>query len=130
MVLIREYPGFLNEGQKGGNPVDKEHFSALAKELSDAFQPKGYLLTAAVSAGKGTIDIAYDVPALSKYLNFINLMAYDFHGGWEQETGANAPLHPKQGASGIDLEFTVEYGVNYWLKKGADPKKIVNLFKF
>ena len=126
--MIREYPGYLDQGKLGGNPADKQNYVELIKELHEAFQPKGYLLTAAASAGKQAIDIAYDVPALSKYFHYINVMTYDFHGAWEQETGANAPLHPLPGAKGIDLEFTVEYAINYWLKLGADPKKIVCLF--
>ena len=44
------------------------------------FDKKGLLLTAAVSAGKKTIDKAYDVPVMSETLDFINVMTYDFHG--------------------------------------------------
>ena len=128
LLSNREYPGFQDYGQKIGNPNDKENFAVLIKELHDAFQQKGYVLSAAVAAEKYKIDIAYDVPSLSKYLNFINLMTYDFHGSWVNETGANAPLHPKANDAKINQELTVEFAVNYWLMKGADPKKIVSLF--
>lgn len=59
----------------------------MIAELKEAFTPKGYLLTAAVSAGFWTIDTAYDIPMVSKYLDYINIMAYDFHGAWDQRTG-------------------------------------------
>ena len=69
----------------------------LAKELSAAFIPKGFLLSAAVSAGKPTIDKAYDVQALGQHLDFINVMSYDFRGSWDGKTGHHSPLyhHPE-----------------------------------
>ena len=44
------------------------------------FDEHGLMLTAAVSAGKATIDKAYDVPVMAQTLDYINLMSYDFHG--------------------------------------------------
>ena len=69
----------------------------FAKELSAAFKPKGLLLSAAVSAGKSTIEKAYDVPVLGEYLDFINVMTYDMHGHWDKKTGHHSPLyhHPE-----------------------------------
>ena len=40
----------------------------------------------------------------------------------------NAPLHPHPNDSEGDKEFTIEYAVDYWLRLGADPRKIV-IFK-
>ena len=39
----------------------------------------------------------YDVPALSEYLDIINVMTYDFHGHWDKKTGHVAPMyqHPE-----------------------------------
>jgi chitinase len=68
-------------------------FGVFAKELSAAFKPKGLLLSAAVSAGKSTIEKAYDVPVLGQYLDFINVMTYDFHGSWDKKTGHHSPLY-------------------------------------
>ena len=64
-----------------------------AEELSNALKPKGLLLSAAVSASQPTIDKAYDVPSLSKNLDFINVMTYDFHGHWDKKTGHVSPLY-------------------------------------
>lgn len=124
-----EYPGMKAVADADrvptGPTTDKANYVALLQELRKAFDPHGYILTAAVSAGQPTIDRAYDVPALSKNLDFINLMTYDFHGGWDNKTAHNAPLHPLPGATGIDLEYTVDYAVDYWIKLGADPHKLV-----
>jgi chitinase len=48
--------------------------------LKAAFLPYSLLLTAAVGAGKPTIDAGYDIPKVCQQLDFINLMAYDLHG--------------------------------------------------
>ena len=63
-----------------GKPEDKENFAQLLREMRPVFDGHGLLLTAAVSAGKNTIDKAYEVPTMSQTLDFINVMTYDFHG--------------------------------------------------
>jgi len=30
---------------------------------------------------------------LAKYLDFVNVMAYDMHGSWDAKTGHHAPLY-------------------------------------
>ena len=73
-----EYPSMKATGDTDRTPgreADKEDYISLLKELKAAFEPYGFILTAAVSAGIPTIDRAYDVPQVSKYLDFINLMA-------------------------------------------------------
>lgn len=107
-----EYPA-----SRGGASTDKALFTLLCQELKAAFLPDGLLLSAAVSAGKSTIDIAYDVAAISNHLDFINLMAYDLHGSWESKTGFNAPLY---GTGQLNVKFAVQY----WLDQGCDPAKL------
>ena len=50
------------------------------------------LLSAAVSASKPIIDEAYDVESLGKYLDFINLMSYDYKAYWDHKTGHHSQL--------------------------------------
>lgn len=88
------------------------------QELSSIFKKKNLLLTAAFGAGKDTIDAAYDVAGLSVYLDYIHMMCYDYHGSWDQRTGANAPL---RSADVLNVEFTI----NYMIKLGAPPEKLV-----
>ena len=78
----------------------------LLKELKEAFGQR-YLLTAAVSAGKYFADPAYDIPQVSKYLDLINVMCYDYHGGWETKTGHNAPLYARPDEYGGDRILNV-----------------------
>jgi len=117
-----EYPS--NRG--GDTNVDKPDFIKLLHELRDAFEPHGYLLTAAVSAGKGTIDTAYDIKQMNEYLDYYCVMGYDYHGGsWEDIIGHNAPLYARPDDVGLNLIFNVNYSINYWLSLGADKTKMV-----
>ncbi|XP_054159586.1 acidic mammalian chitinase-like [Oppia nitens] len=115
-----EYPG-----SRGGKPEDKRNLVELLRELKAAFTPKGYLLTSAVSAGKLFIDPAYDIPMVSQYLDLINVMCYDYHGGWEDKTGHNAPLYGRPDEPAGDQILNVNYSINYWISKGAPRSKIV-----
>ena len=63
-----------------GSVEDKANFASLLREMRPVFDQHGLLITAAVSAGKNTIDKAYDVPTMSQTLDYINVMSYDFHG--------------------------------------------------
>lgn len=82
-----EYPT-----QRGGSPQDRENFVALTKELREEFDNYGLLLTSAIGASKNVIDQAYDVRQISRYLDFLHIMCYDYHGSWDQKVGYNAPL--------------------------------------
>jgi len=111
-----EFPGF-----RGGGLLDKANFATLLRELKQEMSKSGLLLTSAVSAGKETIDGAYDVKSIAESLDFINVMTYDFEGAWNRFTGLNAPLK----CSGENCKLSVEYAINYWMQLGAPSNKIV-----
>jgi len=97
----------------------------LCAEMREVFDQRGWLLTAAVSAGEPTIEDAYDVPSISRSLHYIFIMTYDFHGGWEDFTHHNAPQGtiPQDPANATYL--TVERAVDFWIEKGAPLNKLV-----
>ena len=88
-----EYPGCPQVDCKKGHPDEKESFSTFVREISEAFRPRGLLLSSAVSPSKTVIDAGYDVPTLSKYFDWIAVMCYDYHGQWDKKTGHVAPLY-------------------------------------
>jgi chitinase len=118
-----EYPA----NRRGDPKKDPENYIALLTELKAAFEPHGFLLTSAVSPGKKTMDTAYNnVPKLNELLDIINVMSYDYHGGWEKNLGHNAPfINRPDETDELSLVFNVNYTIHYWLKLGADPKKMV-----
>lgn len=52
-------------------------------------------------------NLRYDVVEISKYLDFINVMTYDFHGQWERQVGHNSPLYPLESATSYQKKLTV-----------------------
>ncbi|XP_053955839.1 probable chitinase 2 [Anastrepha ludens] len=108
-----EYPT-----QRGGRPQDRENFVQFTKELRDEFDKYNLLLTSAIGAGKNVIDQAYDVRQISRYLDYLHIMCYDYHGSWDKQVGYNSPLTAPEGDS-------VAFSIDYLLKLGAPPNKIV-----
>ncbi|XP_011688020.1 PREDICTED: chitinase-3-like protein 1 [Wasmannia auropunctata] len=115
-----EYPN-----QRGGKPEDIQNYISLLKELRAEFDKHGLILSAAVAAAETSASLSYDIAAMSKYLHFINIMAYDLHGAWEKTTGHNAPLYPRKDESGNDLKLNVDASVRYWLDNGCPPEKLI-----
>ncbi|XP_014210222.1 probable chitinase 10 [Copidosoma floridanum] len=118
-----EYPVCWQTDCGSGPKSDKEGFAAMIRELSEAFRPRGLLLSSAVSPNKKIIDAGYDVPALVKYFDWIAVMTYDYHGQWDKKTGHVAPMyyHPNDDV----YYFNANYTINYWISKGAPPRKLI-----
>lgn len=92
-------------GTRGGRKEDKENFVALVKELKEELKKGQWILTAALGAAPDTIESAYDVPEISKYLDLIHLMCYDYHGSWDRKVGSNAPLRSNDKLSVVSFNF-------------------------
>ncbi|CAL4128798.1 unnamed protein product, partial [Meganyctiphanes norvegica] len=115
-----EYPA-----NRGGIPADKGNFILLVKELKQAFKQHNFILSAAVGMGPSTVKSAYDVPALGEYLDFINLMTYDFHGPWENHTAHHTPLHCQPQETGDEALLNLESSVATWLDQGVPAHKLI-----
>ncbi|CAF5212894.1 unnamed protein product, partial [Rotaria magnacalcarata] len=44
-----------------------------------------------------------DLSGMSTYLDWINVMTYDFHGGWDTKTGHNAPMYKNDAETATDI---------------------------
>jgi len=95
-----EYPGSC--GATCGDPAkDPGNFAALLQEFRSQLDEQGaldkrdYLLTIAAPAGAVHYE-PMGIEAIHSPVDWINVMAYDFHGGWEAQGPANhvAALYP------------------------------------
>ena len=102
-----EYPTCWQVDCSAGPSSDKEAFIQWIKEIREAMDTVNpeLLLTAAVSPSSDVIQKAYDIPELSKYLNHVSVMTYDYHGQWDKQTGHVAPIyeHPDD----LDTTFNI-----------------------
>ncbi|VDN05118.1 unnamed protein product [Thelazia callipaeda] len=133
-LLINEVDGFDIDWEFpvwswNAQPTDRKGLSDLVRELRQSFDEakSDLLLTAAVGAQYAIVDKAYDVEVLNKYLDYVQIMNYDYHmySKVQPVTGFNAPLFPKLFEFGILGKMNSDYSTRYWLKKGLWTNKTV-----
>ncbi len=110
-----------------GGAEDTANFTALLAEFRrqlDAIRP-GLQLTVAIGAGVDKIRVTQ--PDLySQYVDAINLMAYDFHGAWENRTNFHSALFdsPNDPSSGDAAQYNSNDAVQALLSRGVPAAKI------
>jgi chitinase len=80
--------------------------------------PQGqYQLTVAAPCGVDNVSIL-KIQAMDSFLDFWNLMAYDFAGSWDQVAGHQANLYADNNGQSVDK------AVNLYLAAGVPPHKL------
>ncbi|WP_371929383.1 chitinase C-terminal domain-containing protein [Photobacterium sp. CCB-ST2H9] len=124
-----EYPTSM---QGAGNPDDfaysdamrphlmksyHELMKVLREKLDQASAQDGhhYMLTIAAPSS-GYLLRGMETMAVTKYLDYVNIMSYDLHGAWNEFVGHNASLYD----SGLDAELQAGnvYGTAQYKKTG------------
>jgi len=122
-----EFPGQRAEDNVF-RPSDKENFTLLLAELRNQLeiQTKAdnihYLLTIATGADQEYLNHT-DLKKAHQYLDFINLMCYDFYNGWFYQTGHHANLYPSK-----EEKFggnSSSEAVDLFLKAGVPAHKLI-----
>ena len=110
---------------------DKHNYTLLLQQLDEqlriqeAQDNQDYLLTIASPAGADKLA-NFELAEMSQYLDFFNVMAYDYHGAWENTTNHNAPLYanpndPSPGSSQDNVDATIAY----YLHSGVPADKLI-----
>jgi chitinase len=114
-----EYPA---DPTRGGRSIDTNNFTALLTELRSAINAEAkasgkdpLILTIAAPAGVALRGL--DLTKVWQPLDWINLMSYDYNGGWDPHTNHNAPA-PKLGPG-------VQGSVSVYMNFGVPAEKIV-----
>ena len=122
-----EYPG--QHGRDNAfRPSDKENFTLLLKEIRKKLDVEGkkhnvhYLLTIAAGADQKYINHT-DLGKAHQYLDYINVMCYDFYNGWYYQTGHHANLYTS--TEEMFQKNSGEEAINRLIKTGVPSDKLV-----
>jgi chitinase len=113
-------------------PEDKRNYTLLLRELRSqldarsALDSRKYYLTIAAPAGDDKIRNIEPV-GIAEACDWVNVMTYDFAGGWDKRTGHQAPMFSPEGrgAANPSTLWSVDGAVRQFLATGVDPKKLV-----
>lgn len=129
--FLEEYPVFdgfdidwefpVIDGLTPGRPEDRENFSLLLWQLRTTLGPDR-LISVAVNAGPKGIA-AIDFTEVVKYVDWIGLMSYDFHGTWDPTTGYNAALYNNNDL--LEPQANMDSAVRNLVDAGAPPEMIL-----
>ncbi|HEY3572141.1 MAG TPA: glycoside hydrolase family 18 protein [Thermoanaerobaculia bacterium] len=113
--------------------TETANVTALLQKLRGTLDAQGtdprtgahYLLTLA-GPGDAYYLSRFDVAGIQPYLDWVDVMSYDFHGCWggTDHTGHNAPLY----GSADDPDgatFSVSQGISDWISRGMPAAKIL-----
>lgn len=125
-----EYPGQPGAGNVH-RPEDKENFTLLLqevrRELDELGRKRGrtgndsYLLTIATGANQNYLDRT-EMEKAHQFLDFINIMTYDFHGSWTPVTGHHTNLFASRSGP---AETSSHAGVERHIRAGIPVEKLV-----
>jgi chitinase len=103
-----EYPNDPGMNIEHYSTADYNNFATLAEEVRTAIG-SSKLITACFSAVPSKLS-GFNWPRLNNVLNYIDMMTYDYNGGWSNKAGHNAPLYDYPGMEyqGFSLNGTVQ----------------------
>jgi chitinase len=133
-----EYPGSAGATNNFDAVNDPRNFTALLQEFRTQLNrletentkygvmPE-YLLTAAVPAGAAHYT-PIDVAGMAAAVDWVNVMAYDFHGPWETQGPTRSHSQLFQSPEGSPCGPESDYGDNamrYYLLKGLKASQLL-----
>ncbi len=121
-----EFPGISGLGNTWSNQ-DGEYYALAVEEIRRELDKlevetnREYEISVAVSTGAEKID-KFNLPGIHPHVDFINVMAYDINGTWQNTTDHQAPIFDTDGSANTrDISTAVET----YLELGVPAEKLV-----
>jgi GH18 family chitinase len=120
-----------NNGLSRYSPDDRHNLTLWLKELRSELDDLGkrndtrYLLTIAAAAGPDMVKKAYEVKEIGKIVDWIDVMAYDFHVPVTQVANLSAPLTQNPADPDKAKGYTATSAIDFYEKSGVPASKLV-----
>src|SRR5687767_8435496 len=119
MTVDWEHPTTTEQGS---------NFLRILHDVRKSLPSPQYLLTTALPTGEYCLK-NIDLKSAARYLDYLNLMGYDFTGGWTEVAGHHAQLHaPKDSllhSIKPDNKKSCAKGVDYVVSTGFPRHQIL-----
>jgi len=121
-----EYPGMIGDSNMY-RPEDKQHYTVLFKELREGLDSLSrtthmkYYVTTAVGGSQAYIDHT-EMDKVQQYTDYINIMSYDYAGGWDVVSGHHTNLYTSSGDSD---QYSAHRSIQAFIGAGVPTSKIV-----
>ena len=119
-----EYPGGGGDAGNASSANDGANFALLLEQLRselDALESQtGGNYEVSIATAGGAEKLAnLNLSGIDSYVDFYNVMTYDFHGGWENQTGHQAAM------TGDANNYDVTTAVSVFEDAGVELSKVV-----
>ncbi|KAH9413062.1 hypothetical protein DERP_006747 [Dermatophagoides pteronyssinus] len=126
-----EFPGFRTPGLSS----DKQNLVLFLKDLrkmaklvwQNDINQGSFIVSLAVGAPLMIASTSYIIPEIGKFVDFVNLMSYDFHYYRPDKpyTGHHSPLYPRSNDNAYFSTLNVAWTATYWANSGMPLRKIM-----
>ena len=119
-----EYPGGGGDPGNASSSNDGKNFALVLEQLRgelDALEVQtGRNFEVSIATAGGSEKLAnLNLAGIDAYVDFYNVMTYDFHGGWENQTGHQAAM------TGDANNYDVTTSVSVFEAAGVELNKVV-----
>lgn len=112
--------------------IYKDRYTVLLQTMRDEFNKEAVrtsktrlLISIAVAVGEETIAKSYNITEISKHVDFIQVMAYDFHGPWSDVTSFSSPLYSRRSNTKFNQQLSQQWATDRWISGGAPRDKLI-----
>ena len=128
-----EYPVGGGAEKNINRPVDKQNYSLLLRALREKLDAAGvqdggrhYLLTSATGVNPKWLKHT-NMREASQYVDWFNMMTYDYAGTWSKYNGLLSPLHEDSANTHQDILFTdsLDSSIALYKVAGVPTSKMV-----